>query len=298
MNAARSIRFHTLDVFTAERFGGNPLAVVPDGAGLTTAHMQNVAREFNLSETVFVLPPRAGGTHQLRIFTPAAELPFAGHPTVGTAVLLQELSDHRSAARQFVFEEGVGPVVVDVRCAAGPCFAELQAAQPVEVRPSDLNVEELAALISLQPSDIAGAALAPCAASCGLPFLLIPLVDVAALGRARLDITRWSASLQGTWASNVYLYVLVDGQDVRVRMFSPALGVTEDPATGSAAAAFAGFMGQLEADRGARQWTISQGIELGRPSILHARVARRADGSTAVFVGGQAVRVSEGELWL
>ncbi len=301
MTTTRSIRFHTLDVFTTQRFGGNPLAVVPDAAALTAEQMQSIAREFNLSETAFVFPPQAGGTHRVRIFTPAAELPFAGHPTVGTALLLHELDARRPARQQFVFEEGVGPVVVEVRCDQGSCFAELQVARPVEVRPSLLDVAELAALVSVSPSDIDGNAPAPCAASCGLPFLLVPLADVAALGRARLDITRWSAALQGTWAPQVYLYVLVDGREggaVRVRMFSPALGVAEDPATGSAAATFAGLMATLEPNRPEQQWTISQGIELGRPSILHARVARRADGSTAVFVGGQAVRVSEGTLWV
>jgi trans-2,3-dihydro-3-hydroxyanthranilate isomerase len=130
---------------------------------------------------------------------------------------------------------------------------------------------------------------------------MVPLPDVTALSRARLDHSRWVATLQGDWAQNVYLYVLVDGQEgdtVRVRMFSPALGVAEDPATGAAAAAFAGFMATLEPNRSERQWTITQGVEMGRPSTLLARVARRADLSTAVFVGGHGVRVSEGTLWL
>ncbi len=301
MTSTGSVRFHTLDVFTARRFGGNPLAVVPDAASLTPEQMQCIATEFNLSETAFVLPPRAGGTHRVRIFTPVRELPFAGHPTVGTALLLNELGRASPGpAKQFVFEEGVGPVVVEVRCDQEACFAEFQAAQPVEVRPSALEVEELAALVSLTPSDIDGNGPGPRAASCGVPFLLVPLTDAAALGRARPDVTRWAA-LEGTWAPLVFLYVLVNGPEVgavRARMFAPGLGIPEDPATGGAAAAFAGFMATLEPNRPAHSWTILQGVEMGRPSTLHARVARRADSTTAVFVGGQAVRVSEGELWL
>ena len=300
MASARSVRFYTLDVFTSKRFGGNPLAVVPDAAALTSEQMQNIAREFNLSETTFVLPPQAGGTQRVRIFTPANELPFAGHPTVGTALLLNELEAEPSGQRQYVFEEGVGPVTVEVRCDGKVCFAELKTAQPVEVRPVELSAAELAALLSVAPSDIAASAPAPCAASCGVPFLLVPLASVEALGRARLDLNLWTNTLQGAWASNVYPYVLEDGRaggNVRVRMFSPSFGIPEDPATGSAAAAFAAFMATLEPTRAKLQWTISQGSELGRPSTLHARVARSGS-NTDVFVGGQAVRVSAGELWL
>ena len=169
----------------------------------------------------------------------------------------------------------------------------------MEVQPSPLGVAELADLVSLARSDIANTT-EPCGASCGVPFLLIPLNDGGALGRARLDIARWSASLQDAWANNVYVYTLLDGPgggDVRVRMFSPALGVPEDPATGGAAAAFAGFMGTLEPKRSEQKWVITQGVEMKRPSTLHARVAR-SDGATSVFVGGNAVRVSSGELWL
>jgi trans-2,3-dihydro-3-hydroxyanthranilate isomerase len=297
---AGSVGFYTLDVFTNKRFGGNPLAVVPDAAGLTSEQMQSIAREFNLSETTFVLPPQTGGTHRVRIFTPANELPFAGHPTVGTALLLNELAGEQSGPRQYVFEEGVGPVAVEVRCERGSCFAELKTARPVEVRPAELSVAELAALLSVAPSDIDAGAPAPCAASCGVPFLLVPIANIEALSRARLDLTRWTSSLQGAWASNVYPYVLEDGRaggNVRVRMFSPSFGIPEDPATGSAAAAFAAFMATLEPQQPTMQWTITQGIELGRPSTLHARMIRSAH-DTDVFVGGQAVRVSEGKLWL
>ena len=301
MSGQGSKRFYTLDVFTTERFGGNPLAVVPDATGLTTEQMQTIAREFNLSETSFVLPPRADGTHHVRIFTPASELPFAGHPTVGTALLLNELDGKASTGQRLVFEEGVGNVIVEVRCEGGTCFAELEVAQPVEVRPSPLNVNGLAALLSLSPSDIDVNAPAPTAASCGVRFLLVPLASVDALARSRLDLTRWAADLQNTWAPQVYPYVLIDGRaggNVRVRMFSPAFGIPEDPATGSAAAAFAAFMASLDPNAGDRKWTIQQGIEMGRPSTLYARSARRADGSTGVYVGGHAVRVSEGSLLL
>jgi trans-2,3-dihydro-3-hydroxyanthranilate isomerase len=215
--------------------------------------------------------------------------------------LLNELDGKTSTGQRLVFEEGVGNVVVEVRCGGGTCFAELEVAQPVEVRPSPLDAAGLAALLSLSAADIDVNAPAPTAASCGVRFLLVPLASVAALERSRLDLTRWAASLQNTWAPQVYPYVLLDGRaggNVRVRMFSPAFGIPEDPATGSAAAAFAAFMASLDPNAGDRKWTIQQGIEMGRPSTLYARSARRADGSTGVYVGGHAVRVSKGELLL
>jgi trans-2,3-dihydro-3-hydroxyanthranilate isomerase len=171
----------------------------------------------------------------------------------------------------------------------------------VDVRPSPVGVAELAALVSLSPSDIDASAPAPCGASCGVPFLLIPVATVDALGRTRLDSALWATHLQGTFAPQVYPYVLIDGPaggNVRVRMFSPALGVAEDPAPGSAAAAFAAFMASLEPNQPDYHWTIQQGIEMGRPSTMYARSTRRADGSTAVFVGGHAVRLCDGELSL
>ncbi len=299
MSRSRRVAFHTLDVFTEHRFGGNPLAVVPDAAALSDAEMQRIAAEFNLSETAFVLPPAKGGTHRVRIFTPASEMPFAGHPTIGTALLLAAL-DSSGAPSLFVFEEGVGHVSVRLDQAAGAVLAELEAAQAVEVRPATATIDDIVAVLSLTRDDLASDSSAPLAASCGVPFLFVPLGSVEALARARINPSLWEASIRGTWAPHVYPYVYLDGPSsptIRARMFAPALGIAEDPATGGAATALAALLAETDLTR-ERRWTISQGVEMGRPSSIKARAQRRADGSVAVFVGGHAVRMSQGELWL
>ncbi len=299
VSQSRRVPFHTLDVFTEHPFGGNPLAVVPDASTLSDAEMQRIAAEFNLSETAFVLPPAKGGTHRVRIFTPASEMPFAGHPTIGTALLLASL-DSSGSLSHFVFEEGVGHVRVRVDRIAGLHLAELEAAQAVEVRPSTIAIEDIAAVLSLTRDDLAGNGLGPCAASCGVPFLFVALGSVEALARARIDHARWESTIRRTWAPHVYPYVYLDGPGsptIRARMFAPALGIAEDPATGGAATALAALLAETDLTR-ERRWTISQGIEMGRPSTIKARAQRRADGSVAVFVGGHAVRMSQGELWL
>ncbi len=168
------------------------------------------------------------------------------------------------------------------------------------MRPAPVGRDELAAILSLAAADL-GDAPGPTAASCGVPFLFIPLAGVGALGRARVDGARWDAALSGTWSPHLFLYVFMDGPQgslIRARMFAPTLGIPEDPATGGAVTALAAYFAELEPKRPARQWTVLQGVEMGRPSALRARIARRADGSTAVFVGGTAVRMSQGELWL
>jgi trans-2,3-dihydro-3-hydroxyanthranilate isomerase len=296
-------RFLTTDVFTDRIFGGNPLAVLPDGRGLNTGEMQAVAREFNLSETVFVLPPDdPAHTRRLRIFTPARELPFAGHPTVGTALALAAIGAIELGAEitSIVFEEGAGPVPVTIRAAGSrPAFAELTAPEPPEVRPAP-DPLELAALLALAPSDLRTEAGLPEMASCGLPFLIVELRDAAALGRTRLDRTVWQRLLADAWAREVYLVtrdVAGEDADFRVRMFAPAAGIGEDPATGAAAAAFGGWLGLREAPgEGTRRYVIAQGVEMGRPSRLEIEVEKRAGRVTAVRVGGNAVLVSEGTI--
>jgi trans-2,3-dihydro-3-hydroxyanthranilate isomerase len=292
-------RYHTLDVFTDRVFGGNPLAVFPDARGIPNGQMQRVAREFNLSETVFVLPPEtAEGTRRARIFTPTAELPFAGHPTVGTAILLAALGEVAldGGETRIVLEEGVGPVSVLVRGQDGrPEFAQLSAAQMPETRPSPVGRDELAALLGLSPDDVLEGEFSPAPVSCGVPFLVVPLRGLDALGRARLDPTRWERLLAGTWAPQVYPFAPAGPPaDFRVRMFAPALGVAEDPATGAAAAAFAGYLALRETTDGAFRWTLEQGIEMGRPSTLHVEADRAAGRVAAIRVGGSAVQVGEG----
>lgn len=296
-------RYLTADVFTDRPFGGNPLAVFPDARGLSPQRMQQVARELNLSETVFVLPPEEPGhTRRLRIFTPGVELPFAGHPTVGTALILSWLGEISLAGEEtrIVFEEGVGPVPVTIRAAEGKAvFAQLSAAQLPEFRPAPA-VPDLAEMLSLDSGDILTGGEAPQAVSCGLPFLYVPLRDRDALRRARVRLDRWESLLASSWAPHVYVFTRdheLPETDFRVRMFAPAMGITEDPATGAAAAAFGGYAGSRAplAD-GTLRWTLEQGFEMGRPSLLHLEVDKTGGEITAVRVGGGSVLMSDGTM--
>ncbi|MDQ6656564.1 MAG: PhzF family phenazine biosynthesis protein [Verrucomicrobiota bacterium] len=294
------LTFHTLDVFTDRVFGGNQLAVFPEAPELDTTVMQAIAREFNLSETVFVRPPtREGAWRQLRIFTPGAELPFAGHPTVGAAQLLVELgiapADNAGAA-SFAFDEGVGLVPVTVsRDATGGYFTWLTAARLPETGPPTLSREALAALLGISPGEILDDERdKPCAYSAGVPFLFVPVRDAAVLARVSVDLTRWREIIAGTWAEDVYVFCLGERErTIRARMFAPAMGIAEDPATGSAAAAFAGYLWERSGRAG--NWTITQGVEMGRPSTLHVEMLGTAK-LERVRVGGSAVRVSQGTM--
>jgi trans-2,3-dihydro-3-hydroxyanthranilate isomerase len=293
-------RYYTLDVFTDRVFGGNPLAVFPDAREIPAGQMQRAARELNLSETVFVLPPQtAEGTRRLRIFTPGVELPFAGHPTVGTAILLAMLGEvaMEGDEARIVFEEGVGPVPVTIRGRGGkPDFAQLSAAMLPESRPAPAR-EEIAALLGLSADEVGAEGYEAEAVSCGVPFVIAPLRDLDALGRARVDPAVWQRLLADAWAPHVYVFTPETGSaaDFRVRMFAPAMGIVEDPATGGAASAFAGYLATRGAAAdGTLRWTVEQGIEMGRPSTLYLE-ADKADGAvTAIRVGGSAVLVGKG----
>lgn len=297
-------RFLTADVFTDRIFGGNQLAVLPDAEGLSAAQMQRVAREFNFSETVFVLPPDAPeNTCKLRIFAPEVELPFAGHPTVGTAFVLASIGrialDGETTG--VVFEEGVGPVAVSIRADGGrPISARLTAAKLPELGPEPPPIADLAATLSLDASDVVDGDDAPQAISCGVPFLFVPLRDRDAVGRARLDTARWRESVERYWAPHVYVFARDgerEGSDVRARMFAPAMGIVEDPATGAAATALGGYLASRDERReGTLRWVVEQGFEMGRPSILEIEVDKRDGAIAAVHVGGASVLVAEGEI--
>lgn len=300
----REHRYHLLDVFTREMFGGNQLAVFPDARAIAPELMPRIARELNLSETVFVLPPTgAHAVRRLRIFTPGAELPFAGHPTVGTACLLASLGELGTDPRShIVFEEGVGDVHVRVHRseAGGVSFAQLTAAQPVEIRPASLAIDRLAALLALSDDDILDdAANAPAAASCGVPFLFVALRNRGAVRRCRLDLAVWEAEVAATWAPQVFVYAFDaerEQSQLRARMFAPGLGVPEDPATGSAASALAGLLASRTGRDGTHHWRLEQGFEMGRPSILELEADVTGGTVTAARVGGTAVIVGEGVL--
>jgi trans-2,3-dihydro-3-hydroxyanthranilate isomerase len=289
--------FHTCDVFTDRRFGGNPLAVVLDAAALSDVQMQAVAREFNYSETTFVLPPsdpRHGA--RVRIFTPIRELPFAGHPTVGTAFVLASHLPELAEADRIVLEEGVGPVTVEVDRARGlvtrctfsaPRLPELGAPPP--------PVAELAAMLGLSQDEVLDS---PQCWSCGMSFLVVPLSSVEALQRCRLDPGVWARALAGHPTRHVYP-VARAGDAWRVRMFAPDAGVAEDPATGSAAAAFAGWLAaHVPATSISSTFTLLQGQEIGRPSHIDLQIDLEGGKVGSVRVGGASVMVSQGCLFV
>ena len=295
-------RYLTADVFTDRPFGGNPLAVFPEARGIPGDRMQQIARELNLSETVFVLPPDdPAHTRKLRIFTPAAELPFAGHPTVGTAFVLAAIGDVKLEGEEarVVFEEGVGPVPVAIRAEGGrPVFSQLTAAKLPEVGPPPPSIPELAGMLSLDPEDLLDGGDAPEAVSCGVPFLYIPLRNREAVGRARLRTDLWEKILSGFWATEVYVFARdpeLAGSDLHSRMFAPRMGIAEDPATGAATASLGGYLGSRAPERdGTLRWVIEQGFEMGRPSLLHLEVDKADGRITKVRVGGASVLMGEG----
>ena len=296
-------RYFTCDVFTDTRFGGNQLAVLPEAEGLSGEQMQQIAREFNYSESTFVLPPEAGHDRRVRIFTPSREVPFAGHPNVGTAFVLASMGAFGSLEESVtvVFEEGAGVVPVAIeRREESRVWCELRAPQSLSLGGA-VPAADAAAAVSLAPEDILVTAHAPQVASVGLPFVIVELRDAEALKRARPDLAGFERLLAGgADTGDVLLYVHVyarsaDDFDIRARMFSPLDGIPEDPATGSANCALAGLLTRLdEAAEGDFTWRIAQGVEMGRPSVLEARTEKRRGEVTGVWIGGESVMVSEG----
>ncbi len=278
--------FVTVDVFTDRRFGGNPLAVFPDAQGITDADMLALAGEFNLSEITFVLPP-TDPTHtaRVRIFGPRAELPFAGHPNIGTALVIAG----RRGLDRVMFEEWAGLVRIEVTDGR----ATLVAPRPLE-RAAEVPVATVAACLGLRPRDIVTGAHSPCVASVGLGFAFAE-VTPDALSRCVTDTVafRDAAEHYATREGGFALYVYTrDGQTIRARMFAPLAGIPEDPATGSANAALAALLLSLSGgDRLAL--TVHQGVEMGRPSLLLAAAERTAEGIMGA-VGGGAVPVMRG----
>jgi trans-2,3-dihydro-3-hydroxyanthranilate isomerase len=293
----RTFRFHVCDVFTDRRFGGNPLAVLTDARGLSDVELRTIAREFNLSETTFVLPPDdPRHTARVRIFTPGGELPFAGHPTVGTAYVLASLGVVPPSANDIVFEEGVGPVPVRIdRDGSRVTRCTLSVARLPQNGPPAPVRDALAAMLSLPARDVLEGAACW---SCGVPYLVVPLASTDALARCRLDTARWSELLTGYTTQSVYPVTRLADDVWRVRMFAPNHGVPEDPATGSAAAALAGWLAARVAGASdTARVRLEQGIEMGRPSEIALEFRRDAKGAvSAVHVGGGAVMVSEGTL--
>ena len=297
-------RFFTLDVFATEPLAGNPLAVVIDAEGLDEARMQAIAREFNLSETVFVLPARNPvNTARLRIFTPAMELPFAGHPTVGTAVLLASLRAPELAGGRdlgIVLEEQVGDVNCTVRLERrGASFAYFDLPRLPE-KIGEADARALAEALSLDERDIGFDGHRPVVYSAGTPFCFVPISGLAAIARAKPDAQKLTAASAGGRGAWLYTRETCDPESaVHARMFSALMPGLEDPATGAAAAAFAGVAHAFEKpEDGEHALVIEQGFEMGRPSRITLGMSVRDGALVAATIGGHAVRVGEGTLAL
>ena len=295
-------RYVTIDVFTDRAFGGNPLAVVLDAEGLSTAQMQAIATEFNYSETTFVLAPRdKAHDAEVRIFTVRSEIPFAGHPNVGTAFVLA--SRAKSPPARLLFEEKAGLVPVEISSANGKVTnAELTAPQPLK-RLTQVPADEAAACLSLSAADIRTDRHQPHIISVGLPFLAVEVTSREALKRAKPNAEAFARTLPLDGNDAIYFYtrdvpVSEAPCNVQARMFHPgASGLSEDPATGSATAAAAALFADLdEARDGEFKMTIGQGFDMGRPSVLLTRVRKQDGKVVSAHVGGACVFMMEGTL--
>ena len=290
------IEFVTVDVFTERRFGGNPLAVIPNAAGLSTAQMQAIANEFNLSETTFVLPPKdPAHIAEVRIFTPKFEMPFAGHPNVGTGFVV---GWRGHAGGTLIFEEKAGLVPLELlRDGDAIVGARLTAPQLLQ-RGDDIGVDIIAAACSIAPGDIETGHHMPCIASCGTRFMFAEVKTRRALEAAqpRSDIFAQNLPVDGT--TGIHLYLRDGGEvDLRARMFAPLHGVNEDPATGSANVALAGLVASLDpAPDLSLKLRIAQGVEMGRPSLMEASAEKRGGAVIETRIGGRCVPVMNGTI--
>ena len=294
-------QFHTLDVFTADRFAGNQLAVVLDAKGLASAQMQAIAKEFAISETVFVLPPEnPSHTAKIRIFTPGQELPFAGHPTVGAAVLLADLKGRASPGTDdaiIVLEEGIGAVRVGVRHKAGEAaYAEFDAPKLPEPLSTPVLPDRMADALGVSPGEIGFENHRPTRYSAGVPYAFVPMRGLEAIARARMIPPFWESAF-GPHGAYLYCRETVHTTaNFHARMFAPDLA-NEDPATGSAAVAFAAAIHRFDDLKdGTRKMLIEQGYEMGRPSQINLEITVAGSQLRQVRIGGRAVRVSRGTL--
>jgi trans-2,3-dihydro-3-hydroxyanthranilate isomerase len=299
------LQFQTVDVFTGTQFVGNPLAVVLNAEGLSTGQMQAIAAEFNLAETTFVRPPKdPAHTAEVRIFTPRSEMPFAGHPNVGTAFVLARAGvcyGRPVGVDGVIFEEKAGLVPIDI-LRDGPTVvgARLASPQPLSVG-AEIAGELVASACGVSLADIETANHRPCIASCGAPFILAELKSRAALASAspngdvfRLEVTRHPAV-------SIMIYTQVDEADIdiRARMFAPHVNIPEDPATGSANVALIGLLAKLRPEPNlSLSKTIAQGVEMGRTSILQAKAEKHNGVVTATYIGGRCVPVMSGSIEL
>jgi len=295
-------RYFTCDVFTQDRFGGNQLAVLPDARGLSTRQMQQIAREFNYSETTFVLPAEQGHTRKVRIFTPVRELPFAGHPNIGTAFVLASSQEFGPVEGELTvtFEEGAGLVPITLTVSSdGSLRCELLAPQGLTLGPA-VTPERVADALSLAPTDIRIEVHPPQVAGVGFPFVIVELNDTDALARAQFHMPAMETLSETGIVPDILLYAQGSGGvDIHARMFAPLDGIPEDPATGSAICALAALLSHCDqADTAESSWRIAQGVEMGRPSMLLARTQKKDGVVEATWIAGDCVMVCEGVITL
>ncbi|MDX1995302.1 MAG: PhzF family phenazine biosynthesis protein [bacterium] len=299
----RELSYELVDVFTDVAFGGNQLAVFTEPGDLPAETMQKIARELNLSETVFVLPPQDAANHfHLRIFTPGMELPFAGHPTVGTGFVLHRLG--KTADTQLRLEEGVGVIEVGIQPQpGGKVLVTMQ--QPV---PQFGTIYEdratLAAVLSLSPDDLIDSLPAQVVSS-GVPFLFIPVKGLREIGRSRVRLDLWEQHVRDFAAPHLFVFtpeVERSGSTVHSRMFAPAMGIAEDPATGGASGPLGAYLVRYGLARAASEgvYTIvsEQGLEMGRPSFIQITIQGTPDQITGASIGGYSQPIGRGFLYL
>jgi trans-2,3-dihydro-3-hydroxyanthranilate isomerase len=293
------LEFRTLDVFTTRPFTGNPLAVVLGADGLTAGQMQTIAREFNLSETIFVMAPRdAAHRARVRIFFPTAEIPFAGHPTIGCACLLAAMDvGAGDFEAHLVLEEEAGLVPVTVWRRAGVMEAEFTAPVIPHATEGVVAADLLAPALGLAPGEIGFAGHGPGVWQGGPRFLYVPVASRAALARARAIQPHWDGVMQAAGVDSAYLYTPGAECDYQARMFSPTAGIPEDPATGSATAILAAqLLASSALGEGTTRLHLRQGVEMGRPSDLFLAADVGGGAITAVRIRGKAVALSEGRI--
>ncbi|MFZ2155200.1 MAG: PhzF family phenazine biosynthesis protein [Bradyrhizobium sp.] len=297
------LQFQTVDVFTGTQFVGNPLAVVLNAEGLSTGQMQAIAAEFNLAETTFVLPPKdPAHTAEVRIFTPRSEMPFAGHPNVGTAFVLARAGvsyGRPVSGGRVVFEEKAGLVPIDIlRDGATAVGSKVAAPQPLVVG-AEVAGELVASACGISLADIETAHHRPCIASCGAPFILAELKSRTALlgANPNADAFRLEVAKHPVVSIMIYAQVQEGDIDIRARMFAPHLNIPEDPATGAANVALIGLLASLRPEANLLlSKTIAQGVEMGRPSILQAQAEKKNGAVTATWIGGRCVPVMSGTI--
>jgi len=288
--------FHIVDVFSSTPFGGNQLAVLPDAAGISTEGMQKIAREFNFPESTFVLPKNDPNTYRVRIFTPRAELDFAGHPTIGTAcALVMKRRVQTADPIRLILEENIGPVTVDVAQRNGGYHGTLTLSGKIDAPTGAPAPADLAAVLSIEPAEVSQSFFA----GVGLPFCFAQLQSNEAVDRAAINRAAWTATLSRAWSPNLFFFAgnLRDGGKLYARMCAPALGVEEDPATGSACAALVGAMASKRDFGGSvYRLSIQQGVSMGRRSEIEAEARKSGGVVTSVSVSGATTYIASGEI--